>query len=496
MSDFRELLDLASERLGGSVLYATDDYFAEKENLLRPAKAVWKEHEYTDRGKWMDGWESRRKRGVVYEAGKPASGDHDFAIIRLGLRGVVRGVVVDTAFFRGNYPSHCSIEACSVRPESDVESLLTATWIEILPKSELKGDSENLFAIDSPYAFTHLRLHIYPDGGVARLRVHGEVVPDWRRQGGLSIETDLAAAEHGGDVLACSDMFFGPKHNLIMPSRAVNMSDGWETKRRRGPGHDWVIVKLAAEGLLRRIEIDTNHFKGNFPDTCSIEGTRAFASDEWFEVLPRTKLQAHTRHIFIDELAQNGPVTHLRLNVFPDGGVSRLRAHGVATEEGRGDAVARYVNTLTDDLAAVQLRNCCGSSEWVRRMMAARPFPAWSDLIREAEAIWNALNPDDWREAFAAHPRIGDKSGSGWARQEQSGTSSASSKSLEALAAANREYEARFGHIYIVCATGKSAGEMLAIARQRLANSPDDEMRVAAGEQMKITKLRLMKLVG
>jgi allantoicase len=487
-----DFLDLASERLGGSVLYATDNYFAAKENLLRTEAPVWREHEYTDRGKWMDGWESRRKRAP----------GHDFAIIRLGLRGVVRGIVVDTSFFRGNYPSHCSIEACAARPESDVESLLAANWIEILPRSELKGDSENHFAVDTRYAFTHLRLHIYPDGGVARLRVHGEVVPEWRREGGLSIETDLAAAEHGGDVLACSDMFFGPKHNLIMPGRAVNMSDGWETKRRRGPGNDWVIVRLAAEGLPRRVEIDTNHFKGNYPDTCSIDGTRAFAAAgvalidaEWFEVLPRTKLQAHTRHIFIDELTQNGPVTHLRLNVFPDGGVSRLRVHGVATEEGRGQAVIRYLNTLTDDHAAVQLRNCCGSAEWVRRMMAARPFPAWSDLVRETEQIWHALKPDDWREAFAAHPRIGDRSGSRWAQQEQSGTSSASSESMDALVAANREYEARFGYIYIVCATGRSADEMLAMAWQRLENDPEHELRLAAEEQMKITKLRLMKLV-
>jgi allantoicase len=485
---FQELLDLASERLGGSVLYATDDYFAEKENLLRPAKAVWKEHEYTDRGKWMDGWESRRKR----------TPGHDFAIIRLGVRGVVRGVVVDTAFFRGNYPAQCSIEGCSMRPESDVDSLLSeaTNWIEILPQSDLKGDTENLFTINSRYAFTHLRLHIYPDGGVARLRVHGDAAPDWCREGGLSIETDLAAAEHGGDVLACSDMFFGPKHNLIMPGRAANMSDGWETKRRRGPGNDWVIVQLATEGSLRRVEIDTNHFKGNYPDTCSIDGSRAFASDEWFEVLARTKLQAHTRHIFIDELAQNGPVTHLRLNVYPDGGVSRLRVHGVATEEGRGDAVARYVNTLTDELAVVKLRSCCGSTEWVRRMMKARPLAVWSDLVRTAEEIWHTLKPDDWREAFATHPRIGDGSGSLWARQEQSGTASASSESMDALAAANREYEARFGHIYIVYATGHSADEMLAMAWQRLENSPEEELRVAAAEQMKITKLRLMKLVG
>jgi allantoicase len=485
-TNFQELLDLASERLGGSVLYATDDYFAEKENLLRPTKPVWKEHEYTDRGKWMDGWESRRKR----------TPGHDVAIIRLGLRGVIRGVDVDTSFFRGNYPSHCSIEACDVRPETGVEAILDAHWIEILPKSELKGDSENLFAIVSPFAVTHLRLHIYPDGGVARLRVHGEVVPEWRREGGLSIETDLAAAEHGGEVLACSDMFFGPKHNLIMPGRARNMSDGWETKRRRGPGNDWVIVQLAAEGAPRRIEIDTNHFKGNYPDTCSIDGTRAFASDEWFEVLPRTKLLAHTRHVFIDELTQNGPVTHLRLNVFPDGGVSRLRVYGVATEEGRADVMARYVNTLTGDRAAVQLRNCCGSTEWGRQMIATRPFPTANDLLHAAERIWRALTPQGWREAFAAHPRIGDKSGSRWARQEQSGTASASSESMHALAAANRDYEARFGHIYIVCATGRSADEMLAMARQRLENSPEDELTVAAEEQWKITKLRLLKLVG
>jgi len=487
-TNFQDLLDLASERLGGFVLYATDDYFAEKENLLKPAKAVWKEHEYTDRGKWMDGWESRRKR----------TPGHDFAIIRLGLRGVVRGVVVDTAFFRGNYPAQCSIEACAVRHEADVETLLSdaTNWIKILPKSDLEGNSENRFAIESAFAFTHLRLHIYPDGGVARLRVHGEVVPDWRREGGLSIETDLAAAEHGGDVLACSDMFFGPKHNLIMPGRAVNMSDGWETKRRRGPGHDWVIVQLAAEGVVKRIEVDTNHFKGNYPDTTSIEGTRAFASDEWFDILPRTKLQAHTRHLFIDELEQNGPVTHLRLNVYPDGGVSRLRVFGVATEDGRANAAAEYVSTLTDDIAAAQLRNCCGSSEWVRRMMAARPFAAGHDLMHASEETWNGLTPDDWREAFAAHPRIGERSASRWARQEQSGTASASSESMDALAAANREYETRFGYIYIVCATGRSADEMLAMAWQRLENAPDEELRIAAGEQMKITKLRLLKLVG
>src|SRR5436853_7115530 len=260
MSNFRDLIDLAGEGLGGSVRYATDDFFAEKENLLRPYRPVWKEHEYTDRGKWMDGWESRRKRVP----------GHGFAIVRLGAPGVVRGVVVDTSFFRGNYPESCSLDGCALPPESDVDALLAAEWVELLPRTALKGASENEIALDFPYAVTHLRFHIDPDGGVARLRVHGEVVPDWHRLGGLRNEIDLAAVEHGGQVLTCSDMFFGPKHNLIMPGPSRGMSDGWETRRRRGPGNDWVVVQLGAEAIIRRVEVDTSFFKGNYPDSCSI----------------------------------------------------------------------------------------------------------------------------------------------------------------------------------------------------------------------------------
>jgi allantoicase len=482
-TDFRELVDLASERLGGSVLYATDDFFAEKENLIKPAPPVWKEQEYTDRGKWMDGWESRRKR----------TPGHDFAILRLGARGVVRGIVVDTSFFRGNYPESCSLDACSVEPESSVESLLAARWTEILPKSALKGDSQNVLAVDTTFTFSHLRFHIYPDGGAARLRVHGDVVPDWHRLGGLTHEIDLAAVEHGGEVLTCSDMFFGPKHNLIMPGRPRNMSEGWETRRRRGPGHDWVIVKLATEGMVQRIELDTAHFKGNYPDTASIEASRD--GKAWSEILPRTKMQPDTRHIFVDELSQRDPVTHVRLNVYPDGGVARLRVYGIATEEGRGREVTRRINTLVNDLAASELRSCCGSSEWVSRMIEARPFRDWSDLLANAEKIWRGLEPREWREAFAAHPRIGEKSAARWSSAEQAATTTASAKTMKSLAAANRAYEEHFGHIYIVSATGKNADEMLAMAQQRMQNRPEEELRVAAEEQWKIMKLRLMKLV-
>jgi allantoicase len=277
----------------------------------------------------MDGWETRRRRSPRLDE------RFDWCIIRLGLAGVIHGAVVDTAFFRGNFPSHCSIEACAIDGQPDLEKLLGAEteWIEILPQSELQGDSQNLFKITYDGRVTHLRLKIYPDGGVARLRVYGEVAPDWEALQRRRSELDLAAAEHGGTVLAASDMFFGHRHNLIMPGRAVDMSDGWETKRRRGTGYDWCIVKLGNAGNIKRVEVDTSHFKGNYPESCSIEASRAdddanLESIVWQELLPNTKLQAHTRHIFVDELKDLGSVTHVRLNIYPDGGVSRLRIFG------------------------------------------------------------------------------------------------------------------------------------------------------------------------
>lgn len=492
--EFRDRVDLASARVGGSVVYATDDFFAEKENLVKPSAPVWDEHAYTDRGKWMDGWESRRKR---------TPGD-DFCIVRLGIRGVIRGVVVDTSYFRGNYPDRCQIEACDVRPESSVDELLSdaVRWTIVVPESPLRGDSENLFVSETPFAFTHIRLRIFPDGGVARLRVHGEPEPDWRRAGGLGGEVDLAAVENGGDVLGCSDMFFGPKHNLIMPGLAHNMSDGWETKRRRGPGHDWVIVKLATEALLRRVEVDTSHFKGNHPDTASIDAARSATDDlseaAWTELLPRTKLQPHTRHVFADELVDVGPVTHIRLNVFPDGGVSRLRLFGLATEAGRCAAVVRRLNTLSQPES--ELGACCAASRWGEAVASHRPFRDWNDLMGHAESIWQELSEDDWQQAFAAHPPIGERSSphqssvaNRWSAGEQAGVEGDAAR--ERLAALNREYEERFGRTFIICATGRGPDEIETELRRRLASSPDDELREAAGEQQKITKLRLEKLV-
>ncbi len=487
MSEFWEMVDLASERLGAAAIVTNDDFFASKDNLLKASAPVFIEGKYTDRGKWMDGWESRRRRVP----------GHDFCVVRLGAPGVVHGVIIDTAFFRGNFPERCSIDACSANVNADAETLLSpqTKWFELLPESKLEGDSKNRFQVAARQRVTHLRLNIHPDGGVARLRVHGSVTPDVRWMGRAGAEVDLASVENGGVVTQCNDMFFGSRHNLIMPGRGVNMGDGWETKRSRGKGPDWVIVKLAAEGVLSRIEVDTAHFKGNFPESCALYVRRG-PEDAWHEVLARTKLQAHTRHFYEAEILPHEAATEARFEIFPDGGVSRLRLWGTVTREGREAFAIARLNQLMGSDAERELLDCCGSVAWAKKMAASRPFSNVSRMKETAKLHWASLGKDDWLEAFRAHPRIGEKRVKGWAAQEQSKAASASKQTLDRLAEVNRDYEAKFGHIYIVCATGKSAEEMLTIAERRLAEEdPARELAAAAAEQLKITELRLEKLV-
>jgi allantoicase len=323
---FTDLVDLAAERLGGAVLLANDEFFAPKESLLRAAAPVWKEHEYTDRGKWMDGWETRRRR----------TPGHDWCLIRLGLPGLVRGVVVDTSYFRGNYPEQAELEGCAVEGVPDATALAedpAVRWHPLLPRMPLAGDTRNAFEVRSNERVTHVRLRIHPDGGVARLRVHGEARPDSTvLAAGRTL--DLAAMENGGFVVVCSDMFFGHRQNLVLPGRSTHMGDGWETRRRRGSGHDWTIVRLAARGELRRVELDTDHFKGNAPGSCSLEcceaprvaGAELADSRAWRPLLAMTPLQPHSRHAW--DLPAPATATHVRLNIFPDGGVARLRLFG------------------------------------------------------------------------------------------------------------------------------------------------------------------------
>lgn len=325
---FTSLIDLASERLGGKALVCSDDFFAEKENLLKPGRGIFITDKYTDRGKWMDGWESRRKRTPGY----------DWCIIKLGASGIISGLDIDTNFFLGNHPPFASVEACNIAGDPSAELLQSekAAWVEIVSKSPLNPGSQNFFEIANDKIWTHLRLNIYPDGGVARLKVYGEVYKNWDviKQDEL---VDLASAVNGAKSVLCNDMFFSHMDNLIMPGRGVNMGDGWETKRNRTPNNrDWVIVKLAHKGDIKKIVVDTCHFKGNYPDTCSMEGINVSDSNidlnsadlKWKEVLPKMKLQADHEHYFENEISSAGPFTHVRLNMFPDGGISRLRLFG------------------------------------------------------------------------------------------------------------------------------------------------------------------------
>ena len=326
-------VNLAMEQLGAKVLYATDDFFAKKENLIKPGRGVYIEDKYTDQGKWMDGWESRRKRSQGY----------DYCIIKLGLMGIIRGIDIDTNHFLGNHPPYASVDACYSESEPDESS----NWMEIVPKSFLSPGSQNLFQTHMRSPFNYVRLNIYPDGGIARLKVYGDVHIDPTRLRGKG-SIDLAALINGGKVLGSNDMFFSSCDNLILPGRGINMGDGWETRRRRLPGNDWLIIKLACEGIIERAVIDTLHFKGNYPDGCSLEGVRIpidkpsedrrmpprypiimnLEDLEWTTLMPRVPLVADYEHEFQKEILDIGPLTHVRLSIYPDGGIGRLRLFG------------------------------------------------------------------------------------------------------------------------------------------------------------------------
>ncbi|MEM9069009.1 MAG: allantoicase [Myxococcota bacterium] len=321
---FSNAINLASEALGARAIEATDEFFAPKENLVKDAAPIYLPDEYTEQGKWMDGWESRRKRG----------NGHDWCIIRLGERGIVRGLDIDTSHFLGNQPPFASVD-CS----TDLE-----TWSPLLPQVPIRPGSSNLFIATAPQEATHLRLNLFPDGGVARLRAFGEVIPAWAPESDASVptkdgEVDLAALKNGGRALVCSDSFFSSMNHLLLPAVGRNMGDGWETRRRQGRPYDdrpdWIVVALGAAGEVGLVEIDTRHFRGNFPDRASLEGVHApglaltdLLETEWTPILDCTPLKAHARHFYRDEILAAGPFTHVRLRIYPDGGVSRLRIYG------------------------------------------------------------------------------------------------------------------------------------------------------------------------
>ena len=400
---FTGLPDLAVRTLGGSVVYANDELYAERENLITPAPAVFTPQTFGLKGQVYDGWETRRRR----EPG------HDHAIVRLGAAGIIRGVVVDTSFFTGNYPPEVSVEATGVEGYPSPAELATAGWTPLVCRSPAKGDTRNLFEVSDGHRYTHVRLCIYPDGGVARLRVHGEVVPDPRFLGGT---LDLAAAENGGTITGCSDMFYSSAANLIATGRARTMGEGWENARRRGDGNDWVSVRLALPGRIRYAELDTSLFVGNAPGWARLSGAVSAGAPVpadapvpsggpiaaggpvpaggpgsgaggWSELLPRTRLQPDTRHRF--RLDAEQPVAAVRLDVYPDGGMARLRLWGEADPAAHQAAAGRWLDALPPVQAAAVLA-------------AAGLPPARAQDIAAADSGRWALLPETAHATFAS----------------------------------------------------------------------------------------------
>jgi allantoicase len=359
--------DLASRWLGGSVIAASDESFGDKESLLAPATAAFEPGRYGYRGEIVDGWETRRRR----EPG------NDWALIRLGAPGAVTSVDVDTSFFTGNFPESCRVEGCGAEGYPSVAELLgpATEWAEIVPRSPLRGDAHNTFPVTQPRRFTHVRLSIFPDGGVARLRASGQVIPDPRGLEQLTL--DLASQEYGGVVVASSDDFYNSASLLNRPDTARSMGEGWETRRRRDRRHDYAIFRLAFAGRVHRLVIDTAHFKYNASAEVAAygsdgEATPAAGSDAWQPLLPRTRLQPDTRHVF--PVSHVGQVAHVRLDAFPDGGLSRVRVIGSIGSAARRTAGYRWFNALPQGQAVRCLGDAGLAADLAGRLAAGRPL--------------------------------------------------------------------------------------------------------------------------
>lgn len=474
-------VDLAARRLGGLVVAASDEFFGAADHLLAPGPSVFDPDAYVDRGKLVDGWETLRRR----------DGGHDWCIVRLGVAGVLDEVVVDTSHFVGNHPAAVAVDGTISDDLVPVDD-----WFPVVATTTLRGDELQSFAVGDGRRVTHVRLSIHPDGGVARFRAWGRPLVDLHAVADPGGRLDLAAMLNGARIAGCSDEFFGTASNLIQVGDSRDMGDGWETRRRRGDGHDWVVVELASTGLVERVELDTTHFRGNFPDRCELAAVLAPAGDladvgddDWTALAPPQRMRPHARHVV--QVADPVPATHLRLSVHPDGGVARMRAHGRITDDGWERAGARLLDALRPREARQVLTACCGATAWVDAMVAARPFGTPAAVLAAADRAWAGLADDAHLEAFAAHPRIGERSASTLSTREQAGAAAADADVQERLRAGNVAYEERFGHVFLIRAAGRAADEILAALEERLDHDPATELAIAAEQQRQITVLRL-----
>jgi len=376
------MIDLICENVGGKVIFASDEFFAAAQNLLSLKKPKFDPDSYTEYGKEMDGWETRRKRTI----------GHDFCIIKMGISGFIDHFCIDTAHFTGNHAPRVSIQGIYIRSECEVlkwlehewqngsrigkfaskaqfeqiDKIQSESWQMVLPFSLLGPGYDdtklNVFQVEKSARgpFTHLRVNIFPDGGIARIKAFGQPFMHKSKFSDSKHHLlDLVSLKNGGSIIGSTNSHYGKPINLIMPGRGKVMGDGWETARRldrpailtvdeRGfmnvTGKEWVIVRLGNLGKVSKILIDTNLFKGNFPESVEVEGTKVDQSGDivesdlenchWKILLIRSKVLGHCENIFEREIADIGPINVIKLTIFPDGGVMRLRVHGSLATQG------------------------------------------------------------------------------------------------------------------------------------------------------------------
>jgi allantoicase len=316
-------INLAEPRLGSKVIFKTDDFFASASRIINPNPPIFKEGVFDKHGKWMDGWETRRRRRKGF----------DYLIIKLGKPGKIFNVDIDTAHFSGNQPTHASLQACYSNKKKPNNK---SRWITILNKKKLDPNKNHNFNIKNKSIFTHIKLNIYPDGGVARLRIFGEIEMKNVNFGSKMI--NLCSMLNGASIIGCNNEHFGRAENILAPGKGKNMGDGWETKRSRGKNFDWLIIKFGYPGKINKIEIDTHHFKGNYPDSCSVQAAYISKkisnnsivrkSNKWKLLLNKAKLNANKKHSFNSKTMQKNKINFIRINIYPDGGISRIRAFG------------------------------------------------------------------------------------------------------------------------------------------------------------------------
>ena len=316
------LIDLAQSRLGSKIVFKTNEFFAPAKRIINPWPPVFKEGVFDKHGKWMDGWETRRKRGK----------GHDYLILKLGRPGRISKVDIDTSYFSGNQPTKISLQACFNKKKLPNKN---SKWTTILKKKPTKANSHHFFNIKNKSIFTHIKLNIFPDGGVARIRIYGSMKILKNFTGKV---LNLTSVLNGATPIACNNEHFGRAENILATGMGKNMGDGWETRRSRGKNFDWLIIKCATAGKINKIQIDTHHFKGNYPDKCSIQAalidkkisSRAIVnnSKKWKLLLNKVKLHAHQKHNFKNNLMKDKKVNYIKINIFPDGGISRIRVFG------------------------------------------------------------------------------------------------------------------------------------------------------------------------